>query len=147
MLIFSSIFVLFCMLLDIKPILDNKRHFLRKSGKAKKWPTQILLIFTHIQQQKPNLVLAIFLPGREKCSFFTKMDSWGQIWAQSNACHNFFVRFRKYGLDKLKTMKKILCRYCQLYAGDAQAWYLAWEMKKSEKQCNLIGSQWLRAKV
>ena len=30
---------------------------------------------------------------------------------------------------------------------DAQARYLAWNMKKSEKQYNLIGSQWLRAKV
>ena len=35
----------------------------------------------------------------------------------------------------------------KLRAGDAQARYLAWNMKKSEKRYNLIGSQWLRAKV
>ena len=35
----------------------------------------------------------------------------------------------------------------KLCAGDAQARYLAWKMKKSENQYNLIGSQWLRTKV
>ena len=66
------------------------RHFLRKSGKVKKWPTQILLIFIHITYIIGNSkTLKFFGPKlyglgvwarqnsyleQENTAFFTKMD-------------------------------------------------------------------------
>ena len=95
--------------------LDNylKRHLLRKSGKARKCPTQILLIFTHITYVTVNSRMLNFFGSKlhgsgvwawqnsyleeKKYSSFTKMDFWGQIWAKGNAC-NVFVKYRKYDL-------------------------------------------------
>ena len=62
-----------------------KRHFLRKSGKVMKWPTQVLLIFIHITyvtDSSKTLKFFVpklyslgptkFLPGLKKYSFFSQ---------------------------------------------------------------------------
>ena len=88
-----------------------KSHFVRKSGKAKKWPTQILLIFIHITYiiDNSNTIkffgLKLYGLGvwtQQNCyleqkntAFFTKMDFWGHIWAQGNACTQVFCKIYK----------------------------------------------------
>ena len=95
---------------------------MRKSGKAKEWPTQILLIFIHITYiiDNSNTVkffgLKLYSLGvwtqqnsyleQKNTAFSQKWIFGGKFELRAMHAHKFFVRYRKYGLKEFRNYEK-----------------------------------------
>ena len=125
-----------------------KSHFLRNSGKAWKWYTQIFFIFKYFVQNKENRRLWIFFLKIPICSWETGCQilarfrqNWscfewncnfeGQICCHEDDKNMSFDIFPKYGQNFIINVQKIcLLTFCwlEIMARNYKIWKISWTL-------------------